>query len=61
MSKNKGKPSQQKADERKELEASPTAARTIHRLDRSRGDEKNSKGETASRTARSVPRTQRSS
>ncbi|RYZ03045.1 MAG: hypothetical protein EOO73_29445 [Myxococcales bacterium] len=48
MSENKGKPSQQKADERKERETntSPSAARTVHRLDRSRGDEKGGKGDS---------------
>jgi hypothetical protein len=39
--KNKGKPSRQQADERKELDVSDSrAARTIHRFDRSRGDER---------------------
>jgi hypothetical protein len=46
MSKNKGKPSQQKADERKELGSNggPGSPRSIHRLDRSRTDEKGGKG-----------------
>lgn len=46
--KNKGKPSQQRADERKEREAEkpndPQSARTIHRFDRSRSDEKGCEG-----------------
>jgi hypothetical protein len=48
MSENKGKPSKQRADERKELEAndSPAGPRKIHRLDRSRSDEKGGKGAT---------------
>lgn len=55
MTENKGKPSQQKADERKEREASSgTGPRGIHRLDRSRSDEKGSKGGTAKRAASSA-------
>jgi hypothetical protein len=49
MTKNKGKPSKQKADERKEREASSESTKTIHRLDRSRADEKGARGETARR------------
>lgn len=51
MSKNKGKPSQQKADERKELESNggPGSPRSVHRLDRSRTDEKGGKGATSRR------------
>jgi len=50
MSKNKGKPTKQVADQRKELEVSdPRSPRTIHRLDRSRGDEKGGKGELPTR------------
>jgi hypothetical protein len=44
----KGKPSKQQADERRERELEtpndPQPPRTIHRLDRSRGDEKGGKG-----------------
>jgi hypothetical protein len=49
MTKNKGKPSAQKADERKEREAGSGLAKTIHRLDRSRTDEKGGRGDTARR------------
>jgi hypothetical protein len=49
MTKNKGKPSKQKADERKEDEASSEAPKSIHRLDRSRSDEKGARGEMARR------------
>jgi hypothetical protein len=45
---NKGKPSKQVADERKEREVErpddPQRGRTIHRLDRSASDEKGGKG-----------------
>lgn len=53
MTKNKGKPSQQKADERVERESNqdPRSARTVHRLDRSRSDEKGGKGATPKRTS----------
>jgi hypothetical protein len=47
MTKNKGKPSAQKADERTERVADSRSPRTVHRLDRSRSDEKGGKGETA--------------
>jgi hypothetical protein len=47
MSENKGKPSQQKMDERKERDA--TGSRTSHRLDRSRSDEKGGKGASPKR------------
>lgn len=48
MSENKGKPSKQKADERKERETNddPAAPRNVHRLDRSRSDEKGGKGDS---------------
>jgi hypothetical protein len=47
MTKNKGKPSRQQPDERKELDVvDPRSPRTLHRFDRSRGDEKGGKGET---------------
>jgi hypothetical protein len=48
MSENKGKPSKQQADERKEREVNddPASPRKIHRLDRSRSDEKGGKGAT---------------
>lgn len=50
MTKNKGKPSQQVADERKELEVTDERSpRAIHRLDRSRSDEKGGKGELPTR------------
>lgn len=53
MTKNKGKPSQQKADERKESEANtdPRSPRQVHRLDRSRSDEKGGKGGGTKRAA----------
>jgi hypothetical protein len=52
MSENKGKPSQQKADERKERETTTGAgSRAVHRLDRSRSDEKGSKGDSVKSTA----------
>jgi hypothetical protein len=53
MTKNKGKPAQQKADERVESEGNqdPRSPRTVHRLDRSGGDEKGGKGETPRRTS----------
>jgi hypothetical protein len=52
MSENKGKPSKQKADERLEGEGNvdPRTPRTVHRLDRSRSDEKAGKGATPRRT-----------
>jgi hypothetical protein len=52
MTKNKGKPSQQKADERLESEGNqdPRSPRAVHRLDRSRSDEKGGKGATPRRT-----------
>jgi hypothetical protein len=52
MTKNKGKPTQQKADERLESEGNhdPRSPRTVHRLDRSRSDEKGGKGATPRRT-----------
>jgi hypothetical protein len=51
MTKNKGKPSQQKADERVEGGGNedPRSPRTVHRLDRSRSDEKGGKGATPKR------------
>lgn len=50
MTKNKGKPTRQQADERKEREVTdPASPRTIHRLDRSRGDEKVAEGPVPSR------------
>jgi hypothetical protein len=53
MTKNKGKPSQQKADERLESQGNqdPRTPRTVHRLDRSRSDEKGGKGATPRRTS----------
>jgi hypothetical protein len=51
MSENKGKPSRQVPDERKEIDAGESGSpRTIHRLDRSRSDEKGGKGELPKRT-----------
>jgi hypothetical protein len=48
--KNKGKPSRQEADERKEREVTdPSSPRTIHRFDRSRSDEKGGRGELGAR------------
>jgi hypothetical protein len=51
MTSNKGKPSQQKADERTETRgnADTRSPRTVHRLDRSRSDEKGGKGASAVR------------
>jgi hypothetical protein len=55
---NKGKPSKPVVDERKESEvADPSAARKVHRFDRSRSDEKGGKGALPARTTR--PSTQR--
>jgi hypothetical protein len=53
MTQNKGKPTQQKLDERKEREGNrdPAGPRTSHRLDRSRSDEKGGKGGSAKREA----------
>jgi hypothetical protein len=49
---NKGKPTKQVVDERKESEvADPKAARKIHRFDRSRSDEKGGKGPMPSRVS----------
>ena len=61
MTKNKGKPSKQKADERKEIEANTGAGgpRSIHRLDRSRSDEKGGKGPAANRRATAGARASR--
>jgi hypothetical protein len=52
MSENKGKPTQQKADQRLESEGNqdPRSPRTVHRLDRSGSDEKGGKGATPRRT-----------
>jgi hypothetical protein len=51
MTKNKGKPSRQQADERVETQGNidPQRARAVHRLDRSRGDEKGGKGPSATK------------
>lgn len=47
MTKSKGKPSRQVADERKERDVTDSRSpRTIHRFDRSRSDEKGGKGDT---------------
>jgi Ulp1 family protease len=58
MTNNKGKPSQQKADERLESEGNhdPRSPRSVHRLDRSRSVEKGGKGATPRRTAVSTVR-----
>ena len=55
----KGKPSKQVADERKEREVErpddPQRARSVHRLDRSRSDEKGGKGAGNVEDARRAP------
>lgn len=57
MTKNKGKPSQQKADERVERDGNrdPASPRTIHRLDRSQNDEQASKRATPKRALERAP------
>jgi hypothetical protein len=61
MTENKGKPSQQKPDQRKERETTSdsTSARQVHRLDRSRGDEKGGAGASIKSTANAARATQR--